>query len=161
VKNRGVTPKPSLLKAALIAGATDVGLGYPSPHQGWGRTTLDKSMNVAFVNETRALSTSETAKYSYSVSSAKPLKISLVWTDAPGSPSASKQLVNDLDLIITAPNGTRYIGNDFNQNGSWDERNNVENVFINNPQSGTYTIEVNAWNVPSGTQRFAIAALNQ
>lgn len=161
VKNRGVTPKPSLMKAALIAGATDVGLGFPSPHQGWGRATLDKSMNVAFVNETRALSTSETAKYSYSASSGKPLKISLVWTDAPGSPSASKQLVNDLDLIITAPNGTRYIGNDFNQSGIWDERNNVENVFINSPQSGTYTIEVNAWNVPSGTQPFSIAVLNQ
>lgn len=42
VKNRGVTPKPSLMKAALIAGATDVGLGFPSPHQGWGRATLDE-----------------------------------------------------------------------------------------------------------------------
>lgn len=161
VKNRGVTPKPSLMKAALIAGATDVGLGFPSPHQGWGRATLDKSMNVAFVNESRALATSETASYSYNVSSGKPLKISLVWTDAPGSPSASKQLVNDLDLIITAPNGTKYIGNDFNQSGSWDERNNVENVFISSPQSGTYTIEVSAWNVPSGTQNFSIAAVNE
>lgn len=161
VKNRGVTPKPSLMKAALIAGATDVGLGFPSPHQGWGRATLDKSMNVAFVNESRALATSETASYSYSVSSGKPLKISLVWTDAPGSPSASKQLVNDLDLIITAPNGTKYIGNDFNQSGSWDERNNVENVFISSPQSGIYTIEVSAWNVPSGTQNFSIAAVNE
>jgi serine protease AprX len=159
--NRGVTPKPSLLKAALIAGATDLGLARAD--QGWGGVTLDQSLNVTYINESRALSTSETAKYSYSATGGKPLKISLVWTDAAGSPSASKQLVNDLDLIITAPDGTKYIGNDFSYpyNDNWDERNNVENVFISSAQSGTYTIEINAWNVPSGTQDFSLALINK
>jgi serine protease AprX len=162
MKNRGVTPRASLLKAALIVGATDVGLGYPSPHQGWGRVTLDKSLYVGYINESRSLSTSETARYSYSATGGKPLKFSLVWSDYPGNPSASKQLVNDLDLIITAPNGTKYHGNDFKSpfNDSWDGTNNVENIFINSAQSGTYTIEVYAWNVPQGPQNFSLAVVN-
>ncbi|WP_100333128.1 S8 family serine peptidase [Bacillus alkalisoli] len=162
MKNRGITPKPSLLKAALIAGATDVGLGYPNGNQGWGRVTLDKSLNVAFVNETTALSTGQKATYSFQATAGKPLKISLVWTDAPGSTTASKTLVNDLDLVITAPNGQRFVGNDFSSpfDNNWDGTNNVENVFINAPQSGTYTVEVQAYNVPSGPQRFALAIVH-
>lgn len=163
MKNRNITPKPSLLKAAVIAGATDVGLGYPSTSQGWGRLNLEKSVNVAYINEAVALRTGEKARYTFNATSGQPLKISLVWTDYPGNPTATKQLVNDLDLIITAPNGTKYVGNDFSSpyDNNWDEKNNVENVFINAPQSGTYTIEVSAWNVPSGSQRFSLAIVNQ
>ncbi len=162
IKNRGITPKPSLLKAALIAGATDVGLGFPNGNQGWGRVTLDKSLNTAFVNETSSLSTSQKATYSFAATAGKPLKISLVWSDAPASTSASVTLVNDLDLVITAPNGTQYVGNDFTApyNNNWDGRNNVENVFINAPQSGTYTVEVQAYNVPQGPQAFSLAIVN-
>ncbi|MGY3718461.1 S8 family serine peptidase [Sutcliffiella cohnii] len=162
IKNRGITPKPSLIKAALIAGATDVGLGYPSGDQGWGRVTLDKSLNVAYVNEATALATGQKATYSFLAQAGKPLKISLVWTDAPGSTTASYTLVNDLDLVITAPNGQKYVGNDFSYpyDNNWDGRNNVENVFINAPQSGTYTIEVQAYNVPSGPQRFSLAIVH-
>ncbi|WP_060666408.1 S8 family serine peptidase [Bacillus sp. CHD6a] len=162
IKNRGITPKPSLLKAALIAGATDVGLGFPNNNQGWGRVTLDKSLNTTFVNETTSLSTSQKATYSFTATAGKPLKISLVWSDAPASTSASITLVNDLDLVITAPNGTQYVGNDFTApyNNNWDGRNNVENVFINAPQSGTYTIEIQAYNVPQGPQAFSLAIVN-
>lgn len=162
IKNRGITPKPSLLKAALIAGATDVGLGFPNGNQGWGRVTLDKSLNTAFVNETSSLSTSQKATYSFTATAGKPLKISLVWSDAPASTSASVTLVNDLDLVITAPNGTKYVGNDFTApfDNNWDSRNNVENVFINAPQSGTYTVEVQAYNVPQGPQAFSLAIVN-
>lgn len=162
IKNRGITPKPSLLKAALIAGATDVGLGFPNGNQGWGRVTLDKSLNTSFVNETTSLSTSQKATYSFTATAGKPLKISLVWSDAPASTSASVTLVNDLDLVITAPNGTQYVGNDFTApyNNNWDGRNNVENVFVNAPQSGTYTVEVQAYNVPQGPQAFSLAIVN-
>ncbi|WP_246941897.1 S8 family serine peptidase [Bacillus pinisoli] len=160
--NRGVTPKPSLLKAALIAGAVDMGLSYPSNNQGWGRVSLDRSLNIGYINEDRALRTGETAKYSYTADGVDELKISLVWTDYPGSTSASTTLVNDLDLIITSPSGKVYVGNDFTSpyNNNWDYKNNVENVFIPISENGTYTIEINAYNVPSGSQDFSVAVLN-
>lgn len=160
MENRNVTPKPSLLKASLIAGATNVGASFND--QGWGRVALDKSLNVGYVNESQALSTGQTVRYSFTADGSDPLRISLVWTDYPGNPSATYSLVNDLDLVVTSPSGQTYIGNDFSYpyNNNWDGVNNVENVFINTSESGTYTIEIQAYNVPSGSQDFSIAVLN-
>ncbi|QPC45839.1 S8 family serine peptidase [Mangrovibacillus cuniculi] len=159
-KNYGVTPKPSLLKAALIAGATD--LGKSRFDQGFGRVDMSKSLNLSFVNEDRNLSTGQKASYTFSATAGKPLNFTLVWTDAPGSTSATYSLVNDLDIVVTAPNGTQYVGNDTSApfNNNWDGVNNVETVKIAAPQSGTYTIEVQAYNVPSGTQDFSLAIVN-
>ncbi|WP_282034967.1 S8 family serine peptidase [Metabacillus indicus] len=161
IKNKGITPKPSLIKASLIAGAQDTGLGYPNGNQGWGRVTMDKSAQVAFVNETKALRTSEKAAYSFNAVSGKPLRIALAWTDYPGNPSASVSLVNDLDLVIKSPSGKTYTGNDFTSpyNSEWDGRNNVETVILPTAEAGTYTIEVQAYNVPTGTQDFSFAVV--
>ncbi|MFZ3590900.1 S8 family serine peptidase [Bacillus sp. DJP31] len=159
---RGVTPKPSLIKAALVAGAVDVGQGFPSNNQGWGRVSLDRSLNIAYVNETSALRTGEKASFTFAADGTDQLKISLVWTDYPGSTTAATTLVNDLDLIITSPTGKVFVGNDFTSpyNNNWDSKNNVENVFVSLSEKGTYTIEVDAYNVPSGPQDFSIAILN-
>jgi hypothetical protein len=40
-----------------------------------------------------------------------PLRFTLAWTDAPGNPAAAKALVNDLDLEVIGPTGTRHRGN--------------------------------------------------
>ncbi|HEY86121.1 MAG TPA: hypothetical protein G4N96_13530, partial [Chloroflexi bacterium] len=74
----------------------------------------------------------------------------------------TNQLVNNLNLIVTAPDGsTSYLGNHFSNGwtttgGSADTVNNVENVYIQNPVSGTWTIEVDAVNVPQGPQPYAL-----
>lgn len=160
----GVTPKPSLLKATLINGAQDMGYGYPSRDQGWGRTNLTSLFPAApnsfkFDNESTPLSTGQSKDYTYTVtSSSTPFKASLVWTDYPGSTAASKALVNDLDLTVTAPNGTVYNGNDFSApyNSSADHLNNVENVLIKSPVPGTYKISVKGYNIPDGPQRYSL-----
>ena len=65
-----------------------------------------------------------------------PFRVTLAWTDAPGSSSARKALVNDLDLSVTI-NGVTYAGNDFateystvDPNPQYDHLNNVESVFL-------------------------------
>lgn len=160
----GITPKPSLLKATLINGAQDLGYGYPSRDQGWGRANLNSLFpaapnSVKFDNESVPLATGQTKEYSYNVSSSStPLKISLVWTDYPGSTAASKALVNDLDLIVTGPDGIVYNGNDFISpfNSSADRLNNVENVILKTPSTGNYKITVKGYNVPSGPQKYSL-----
>ena len=44
-------------------------------------------------------------------SDAGGLKVTLAWTDYPGDPSTGIVLVNDLDLIVYAPDGSVYLGN--------------------------------------------------
>ncbi len=164
VDKLGVTPKASLLKAALINGADDMGYGFPSRDQGWGRVDLRNSTTPAdgrqikFDNESTALSTGDHQDYQVQVKGDQPFKVTLVWTDYPASPSASKTLVNDLDLQVTSPSGAVYSGNDFQApyNATVDRTNNVENVFINKPEDGTYTVSVKGYNVPQGPQRYAL-----
>jgi len=87
------------------------------------------------------------------VTTTQPLRVMLVWTDPPASLSAAKQLVNDLDLTVTGPDGTVYRGNGA---ASADRTNNVEGVVVNAPAPGAYTVRVSAFNVPLGPQRYAL-----
>ena len=71
----------------------------------------------------------------------------LTWSDERGSRFSSAQLVNDLDLEVTAPDGTVYLGNDFANGrsatgGTMGQRNNLEVVLIDAAATGTWTVKV-------------------
>jgi outer membrane protein assembly factor BamB len=156
----GSFPSPSLAKAALINGAVDLGLGYPSFHQGWGRLNLRNAIegppsgSIRFFDQTDVTPLPTGASYSRTFevfSSGVPLKISLVWTDPPAPGGSTSPLVNNLDLVVTAPDSTVYRGNFFT--GSWstpnpgaanDTANNVENVFVRTPMVGTWSLSVSS-----------------
>ncbi|HOV28231.1 MAG TPA: kelch repeat-containing protein [Pseudobacteroides sp.] len=159
-KNYGITsPTAALVKAFLINGALTEGY---TAEQGWGKTSIyDSLLATKIIEDNATLATGQTASYTTEckvTSTDKPLKITLTWSDYPGSVSASKALVNDLNLKVTAPDGTVYNGNDFTApfNSEVDNKNNVENITIRNPKVGTYKIEVIGYNVPKGPQPFAL-----
>jgi subtilisin family serine protease len=167
---KGVTPSGALLKATVINSATDLYPGqYTSPSeqnphlpnyaQGWGRVNVANAVSQSRifqdVADASGLSTGKNQGYTYQVSTASSFKVTLVWTDYPGATLAARELVNDLDLIVTAPGGTVYRGNIFSggwstTGGSADRVNNVESVYINAPASGTWTVTVSGYNVPNG-----------
>ena len=82
------------------------------------------------------------------------IEITLAWTDVAGSanaPQGESRLVNDLDLKLTAPDGTVYKGNVFangfsTPNGVHDSINNVERIKISPNSvlpSGKWQLTVN------------------
>jgi subtilisin-like proprotein convertase family protein len=170
------TPSPALGKAAMINGAVDMLGSYPNNNQGWGRTNLRNTIEgpaggtVKFLDQTDTTPVGTGGQYSTTfgvTASTVPLKITLVWTDPPGAASCSSCLINNLDLDVADPSGTHYHGNQFtgswsNTNTSWDTANNVENVFIQSPAKGCWTIAVKGTSVPTippgvtGGQDFAI-----
>lgn len=142
-------------------GANDNDFPIPNSHEGWGRINLDAATDgtIQYVDEGTGLSTGGSANFQVT-SSGGPLKVTVVWTDYPSTDAASVNLVNDLDLTVTGPSST-FRGNVFS--GGWsttggtaDRRNNVENVYIQNAVAGTYTVTVNAYNIPNGPQKFAL-----
>ena len=153
----GANPSPALVKAALINGALDVSgtgttIAAPNGSEGWGRVNLKNVLNtgatITYVNETDALSGTGSARvYTGSVAEpARPLRVTLVWTDPPGA--ADPALVNDLDLEVTA-GGVTYKGNVLSgglsvAGGSADPVNNVENVFLPTGLSGPLSVRVKA-----------------
>jgi hypothetical protein len=147
----GAQPEVPFTRPNSVAGWGRVDLGFiaaPAPYRLWSD------------DHTGGLATGQVARYTNSASqpliaaSSAPLRVMLAWTDPPASLSASKQLVNDLDLVVTGPDGHSYWGNAV-LNG--DRTNNVEGIVIPNPTPGPYTIEVRAHNVPIGAQPYALS----
>ena len=88
-------------------------------------------------------------------SSAVPLRIVLAYSDFPGP-----ALVNNLNLIATAPNGTKLVGNQRSGGSSaLDTKNNVEAIHVPTPTIGTWRIDIVASNVAQGPQDFALVTL--
>lgn len=158
------TPSPALVKAALIDSAWDmddtVETGpAPNHDEGWGRVDLTALLGGqrrhVMVDQSAPLATGQAWEYRLVVSSsAEPLKVTLTYTDVPGLPAALPALVNDLDLVVIGPDGTRYHGNQFWDGQSapnpstLDTLNNVEGVRLSTPVPGEYTVRVQARNVP-------------
>ncbi len=163
--NLGINPSAALVKATLINGAMDIGYGIPSNETGWGRINLSESLNPSkpratnYTEYTQGLSTGESVSFRYnSYNESFPLKITLVWTDYPGDTSANKALVNDINLIVTSPDGSVFNGNDYREpfNDEADDTNNVEQINISNISLGVYIINISAFNIPNGPQPFAL-----
>jgi uncharacterized repeat protein (TIGR01451 family) len=194
-------PSAALVRAALANGAVrmrgwytgDDGTSrvqdgqWPSAGQGYGRVSLDNSLyfsgdptNNWFHDVYRADAEAfpvsgapATRTYEIDVAAGQPLDVTLAWTDAPNVlPAASPALVNNLDLTVTGPDGTQYVGNNMNSRAdptvevaetlpgpaAPDARNLSERVRVADPTPGTYTVAVRAAPIAMGNQGFALAA---
>ncbi|MCP4593324.1 MAG: S8 family serine peptidase [bacterium] len=165
-------PSAALIKAAFLPVAIDLAghddanggtLGHPfDSKQGWGRMDLeavvDPDVAVAY-HDNPVVFDNTGEEWSMIVSAddpAKPLRVMLVWTDAPGHGlgGSSPAWNNDLDLIVES-GANSYRGNNFaasgwsQTGGSADYRNNTEGVFIGPTASGQYTLRVLASSINS------------
>jgi hypothetical protein len=149
-------------KAMLIASADQypfTGLSHDKTrmHQGWGmpnlQTLYDMREKIYVIDETDVLVPFEVASHSVSVSEGEPqLKIVLTYADPAGNPAVQTQhRINDLTLKVRSPSQTVYWGNNGLLTGVWstaggsaDTKNTVECVFVQNPEPGTWTVEVQA-----------------
>jgi hypothetical protein len=127
-------------------------------HQGWGTASVRNLYDRAkaggwrlpvLVNETDLVTTGQTRKYTVPSTGQTPLRATLAYTDPAGSPTAAKATVNDLSLKVTAPDGTVYWGNNglladnwSTSGGTANTADTVENVFVQAPAAGTWTVEV-------------------
>jgi hypothetical protein len=160
-------PSAALLKAALIAGAVRIPSATASgplvdDAQGYGRVDLDAVVAPApatatFVDVGPGLRTGGLYSTGLKVkSSTKPLRIVLAYSDYPG-----RTLVNNLNLIVTGPDGRKHIGNvaGSSAGASLDAKNNVEVVHIPSPRKGDWKIDVVGANVAHGPQPFALVTI--
>jgi hypothetical protein len=189
-QSRQITaPSAALIKALLLNGATDIGPGqygtgatreipasWPNNVEGWGRAALldtvglNGAQEVWLADNAVGLSApGASATYALIVSAGQPLRLSLAWTDYPGSPQSAKALVNDLDLEIQTPDGVLVRGNAAaalvadcrDQQTGADRCNNAESVEIAAPVAGLYTVRVRAAKLPQPAQSFALVGRAQ
>ena len=140
-------PSASLIKATLINGAEDLGTpNIPNANEGWGQIDLENSLNPTsagvsldvFQDDERELQAGFSLIYSFDLDGSKGIDITLAWSDAEASANAAQsesRLLNNLDLILIAPDGTSYLGNHFasgvsTTGGTADNLNNIERIRI-------------------------------
>ncbi len=165
-------PSPALIKAAFLPAAHDLAghldadggiLGHPfDSKQGWGRMDLEAVVDpqltaryfdnpVVFDNTGEEWVTTVSAE-----DPNEPIRIMLVWTDAPGHGlgGSTPAWNNNLDLIVESGAGN-YRGNNFGSTGwsvtggSADIKNNTEGVFLGPTAPDSYTVRVVAANINS------------
>ena len=160
-------PSAALLKAALIAGATRLAGYAPTGavvdnQQGYGRVNLDTVIapqapaSSRFTEVRPGLKTGQLSSRKLTVkSNGRPLRIALAWSDAPGP-----TLVNNLNLIVTAPDGRKFVGNQ-RRNGplTLDATNNAELVHVEKATAGVWRVDVVGSNVARGPQDFALVSI--
>lgn len=185
-------PSPAMIKAAFLAVAKSLAgfrdadngiLGQPfDSKQGWGRFDLEAVVDPIhavryFDNPVVLDNTGEEWVQSVAADDpSAPIRIMLVWTDAPGHGlgGSTPAWNNDLDLIVEDGVDT-YRGNNIGGSG-WtvaggvaDTKNNTEGVFIGPTAGGSYTLRVRASNLNSDgipnsgdatDQDFAVACYN-
>jgi hypothetical protein len=134
--------------------AGGAGAGLTRVRQGWGlvdvKNAYDRRLKTFVVDQTDLLSNLQSKTYNFTVAPATPeLRATLCYLDPAGAPSASQHRKNDLSLKVTAPAGTIYFGNNGLTAGLWSTaggianvKDTVENVFLQNPAAGSWTVEV-------------------
>lgn len=170
--NYTIDPSPAMIKAAFLPVCVDLSgnldadngvLGHPfDSKQGWGRMNLNNVVTqpagTVLYYDNPAIFDSTGEQWAVDVVAADPnapMRIMLVWTDAPGHGlgGSTPAWNNDLNLVVLADN--TYLGNNFGANGysttggTADIKNNTEGVFIQTPGVQTITLRVDAANINS------------
>lgn len=163
-------PSGAMMKAVMLHTAVDMYPGQfgevgaargqeiltrrPNADEGYGRVDMGNIAQLGsatkFIDHREGVAQGSEVSYEFNVTEGH-LYANLAWTDAPGSSNAAKALVNDLDLVLTLPNGQTLSSND--------HTNNLEVIEKSGLPAGTYKLTVKGFKVPqgkAGAQPFAL-----
>lgn len=166
--NGGDVPKGGLMKAIACNTADD--LGNVGPDYAYGYGLINGRRAAECIENTRynedEISNGETKTFDITVPAGLgQLKVMLYWHDVEAPAYSAKTLINDLDLKLTTPSGSEYLPWVLNHDTTHvtdlatrklDTLNNIEQVTLDNPTAGTYTITINGSSIPTGPQEFFI-----
>jgi hypothetical protein len=176
----GATPLSSTMKAVLIQTADEAG-PYPGPDYmfGWGlMNTLEAAQLIEADSSAEghivedALADGESDEYYISSDGIEPIRISLAWTDPPGTPPPASlnpttlMLVNDLDVrlehVATSTVYQPYVlnpsspANAATTGDNW--RDNSEQIYLESPSSGSYLVTVTHEGTLASAQTYSIVS---
>ncbi|MCB0584768.1 MAG: S8 family serine peptidase, partial [Phaeodactylibacter sp.] len=169
-QHNGADPSSALIKASILNSAEDLGRHGPDYDYGWGRLHAGRALEVIQQGHFFYGTVASGGQNVHPVNipgGVKEVRIMLYWIDPEGSPVAAKALVNDLDLTLTTPNGVihhpwvlsthphidsitkpayRYV----------DRVNNAEQVTLENPAPGAYSVTVKGHLLGQGPQQYYV-----
>ena len=163
----GPDMRNSTLKIFLAHTAVDLGNAGPDYQFGYGSVRIVAAIDYMRLGAFRESSVGQGGVISYEVNvpaGTPQLKVSLAWDDFPGTPNVVPSLINDLDLRVFSPSSTQAFPWTLNPGSPSslavrtvrNSRDNIEQVLVDNPAAGVWTVEVFGFNVPQAPQTFSI-----
>lgn len=168
--HNGQDPEAGLIKAVLLNGAEDFGNPGPDFKYGWGRVNAYRSLEVLENNDYLVGNINNNGSNTHTINvpaNVKQVKVMTYWNEPPAAVNAAMVLTNDLDMTLTTPTGETFLpwildytpnpsALDANATRGVDNVNNVEQVTLDNPAAGAYTVTVNGAVVPNGATDYYV-----
>jgi len=152
--NGGANPKSALMKALICNSGMDKGNAGPDFKYGFGWLNLVRSVKMleskSYINGNVTSGGEKTHTIKVPENTAQ-LKVMLYWNDPAAAVFSTKTLVNDLDIEVTTPQQVKTLPKlldaapskvDNAATTGADHINNIEQVVIDSPAAGDYTILV-------------------
>ncbi|HUX54974.1 MAG TPA: S8 family serine peptidase [Williamwhitmania sp.] len=161
----GQRPISSFLRALAFNTAHDLGNPGPDYKFGYGEIDGYRAVQVMERNTYYVDSVGQAATATKTITvpaGAVALRVMLAWTDVAGTPGDQYILVNDLDLSVSHDGNITlpWVLDPSNPSApavrDYDGLNNMEQVTLDHPAAGEYTINVDGYAIPDGKQEFAI-----
>lgn len=164
--NSNNLPPSTLIKNTVLNTAHDLGNVGPDYRFGYGR--INALQAVRILEDNRYALNNVTTGTSNDININVPagaarLRVMLTWNDPAGAANANPALVNNLDLTVVngATTSFPWILDPNNPatpaTTGVDNVSNIEQVVINSPAAGSYTLRVNGTAVPTGpSQDYAL-----
>lgn len=162
-------PKSALIKAHLLNTADDLGNRGPDFRYGFGRINARRAIQAIENNYSFSDTISHNQSRTFSIevpANIAQLKVMLYYHDYEALANAQKTLVNDLDMTVSfgsvtffplilnpAPNVSALTSA---ATPGIDSVNNVEQIVIDTPSQGLYTVVITGKNVPFPDQEFFV-----
>ncbi len=165
--NSGTDPNGDLMKAIVCNTADDQGNEGPDFLYGYGSLNAYRAVNTVTNAQYFTGSIANGIQDTHVLTlpnDANQLKVMLYWHDEEALIGANSSIVNNLDLSISDGMTTSfpYILDHSPANCTnpattgLDSVNNMEQVVIDNPSAGTYTILIDGKTIPLGVQNYVI-----
>ncbi len=168
--HNGVNPPSDLIKAAVLNTGDDLGNPGPDFKHGWGRINAKRAWKLIENGQYLQDSVGQGGLKTHNITvpaGVASVRVMVYWHDKEAAAGVLKALVNNLDMTLTTPasqvvlplvldktptvsalNATAVPG--------VDTLNNMEQVTIDNPAAGSYTVSVAGTSVPSGPQKYVV-----
>ncbi len=165
-QNGNADPKSGLMKALICNGGADLGNAGPDFRNGYGLMNLSRSSEMLEKEQYFISTVNQGNNNTYIITgipaNTAQIKVMLYWHDPSASALSAQSLVNDLDLTLTTPSSTIIYPKILDNTPSnveniattgVDQINNMEQVVINDPEPGNYTIKVNGSSINQNSQQ--------
>lgn len=169
--NGGIIAPSALLKLALLVTASDLGNDGPDFIFGWGKVNALRSVNLLEENRYFLDTVSQAGNKSHTITipaGVKRARIMVYWADKEASTNSTFALLSNLDCQVTDPSNVVHLPwiLDHTPNATSlglaatrgiDSINNMEQIAIDNPAAGSYTLDISGTSIPFGNQEYYVA----